>query len=223
MPTIERPKLHVEGINDAHVVHQLLVRHQLDWPLHKDKRPNSDFDPTAPEIRQVGNKEAVLNAMELVTLSSDRPVGFVLDADLVPQNRWQMVCGKLRGVGLELPDEIPKEGFVANSRDYRTRVGVWLMPDNHRDGALETFLEDLAENSDQLLSIAESSTTDALTNGAKFPTTKHRKAVLHTWLAWQKEPGMRYGEAIKAKFFHVNSPTAQAFVSWCKRVFLCGE
>jgi len=221
MPTTERPTLHVEGIDDAHVVHQLLARHQLDWPMHRDKRPDSQFDPRAPEIRQAGDWNAVLDAMELsVSVSSDRPVGFVLDTDLVPKARWQAVCHRLKRLGLELPAEVPREGFVAESENFRTRVGVWLMPDNQRDGALETFLEDLVGDGDQLLSIAENSTTHARQNGAQFPKAKCRKAVLHTWLAWQKEPGLPYGAAIKARFFQVDSPAAQAFVSWCKRVFL---
>ena len=38
---------------------------------------------------------------------------------------------------------IPKAGFVGESVSYRTRVGVWLTPDNEREGTLEHFLETL--------------------------------------------------------------------------------
>ena len=45
------------------------------------------------------------------------------------------------------------------------------------------------------------------------------KAVLHTWLAWQEEPGLQYGTAMRARFFRDDSPAAQAFVTWFCAVF----
>ena len=181
--------------------------------MHKDKRSDSDFHPKAPEIKQAGGKDAVLNAMALaVSVSGDRPVGFVLDADLVPGARWQAVCDRLEGLGLQLPAEAPREGFVANSEIYRTRVGVWLMPDNQRDGALETFLEDLVEDADQLLSTAEQSTAHARDIGALFPKAKCRKAVLHTWLPAGRA-GLPYTGGDQERKFSRRNP-APELVSW---------
>ena len=93
------------------------------------------------------------------------------------------------------------------------------MPDNQQRGALEEFLIDLIPKDDCLLSLAESSTNEAREKGAKFSETKHQKAVLHTWLAWQKDPGRPYGWAITSRFFRHDSPTAQTFVTWYKRLF----
>ena len=61
-----------------------------------------------------------------------------------------------------------------------------LMPDNQREGALEQFLEDLVDDNDPLLPIAARSTSEAAESGAEFPEVDHRKAVLHSWLAWQQ-------------------------------------
>ena len=220
MLAIERSNLHVEGPNDVHVVHHLLLRHGFDCPIRGDKRPQDEFAGSVPKITPAGDKDAVLATIETaVPVSNDRSVGFILDTDENPRNRWRAVCDRLGEFGLELPDQIPNEGFVADVEDFRARVGVWLMPDNQRAGALEHFLQDLVAATDPLFPLAESSTAQAKTCGAKFAEIHRRKAVLHTWLAWQKEPGVPYGRAIQAKYFTIDSPAALAFVEWFKRVF----
>ena len=220
MAAVERSNLYVEGTHDVHVVHHLLFRHGFDCPIVGDKRPQRSFAANVPEIMPAGDKDAVLAAIGTAArLSNDRSAGFVLDADENPGNRWLAVCDRLREFGLELPDEIPNEGFVADIADSQARVGVWLMPDNQRAGALEYFLQDLVEDSDPLLALAETCTSEANKSGAEFPEVDRPKAVLHTWLAWQKEPGLPYGAAIKARFFRDDSPAALAFVEWYRRVF----
>ena len=120
--------------------------------------------------------------------STGRAAGFVLDADEVAQDRWRAVCGRLEGVGLTPPDEIPGSGYVGHAGAYQARVGVWLMPDNRRSGALEEFLQDLVDSRDSVFPIAEESTDLAKGRGAPFPDSQRRKAVLHAWLAWQGTP-----------------------------------
>ena len=187
MPAFERSRLHVEGRDDVHVVKHLLLRHDIDCPLEKDSRPACDFARNVPEIRGTHDRNAVLDSIEpAVRVSNGRSVGFLLDSDGEPRDRWRAVCERLRVFELDLPDEIPPEGFVVDVAEFRARVGVWLMPDNRREGALEQFLEDLVDDEDALFPIAERSTAEARRNGAEFPAADHRKAVLHTWLAWQK-------------------------------------
>ena len=220
MPAIKRSNLHVEGTNDVHVVHHLLLRHGIECPIRGDRRPQCEFAANVPEIAPAGNIDAVLAAIgTAVPVSNGRSVGFILDTDQNPRIRWRAVCDRLGEFGIELPDEMPHEGFVADVADFRARVGVWLMPDNQRTGALEHFLQDLVEDNDPLLPVAESSTAEARESGAKFPEADLRKAVLHAWLAWQKAPGLPYGRAIQAKYFTIDSPAALAFVDWYRRVF----
>ena len=220
MPTLERSNLHVEGPNDVHVVHHLLLRHGIDCPISGDKRSQNEFAPNVPEINPAGDKDAVLAAIgTAVPVSNGRSVGFVMDADTVLRNRWQEVRAELGKFVLGLPNEIPPNGFVVDVDQFGARVGVWLMPDNQRAGALEQFLEDLVDDEDSLLPIARRSTAEAKERGAKFAEVDRRKAVLHAWLAWQEAPGLPYGAAIKAQFFGVDSPTALAFVDWYRRVF----
>ena len=155
-----------------------------------------------------------------VTTSNDKAIGFVLDADGASEDRWRSVRTRIDGLGLNLPNKIPKGGFVGKTNDdYKARVGVWMMPDNRRSGAIEEFLQDLIDNGDALLQLAETSTTSARGLGAAFPDAKQRKAVLYTWLAWQKRPGVPYGTAIRARYFQHDSLAALAFVDWFRRVF----
>ena len=220
MPTLKRSTLHVEGTDDVHVVKHLLLRHRIDCPLERDSRPAREFAANAPEIRGAHDRKAVLDSIQpAVRFSNGRSVGFVLDADAQPRDRWRAVCSRLRVFGLNLPDLIPSGGFVDDVAEFGARVGVWLMPDNQREGALEQFLQDLVDDDDALLPIAERTTTEAAESGADFPEVDRQKAVLHTWLAWQTEPGLPYGTAIKARYFRDDSPAALAFVDWYRRVF----
>lgn len=208
--------LHVEGKDDVHAIGHLLLRHGIDCKRVPVliKHPGGDEDDTP------GGASRLLAGMQVdVKASTGRSVGFVLDADEVPGDRWRAVCDRLEPVGLTLPNEIPAAGFVDDASDVKARVGVWLMPDNRRSGALEGFLQDLVEIEDPLLPLADESTRHAKEQGARFPDSAQPKAVLHAWLAWQESPGLPYGSAIRARYFGHDSAAALAFVEWFRHVF----
>lgn len=203
--------LRVEGKDDEHVIKNLLSRHGVDY---------SDIDIRGAGNGDSGGRSKLLQGMALaIKTSSGRSIGYVLDADRAAEDRWRSVQARIRETGLTLPDPIPEDGFVGYSSDFQTRVGVWLMPDNRRTGALEDFLQDLVPEGDILIQLAEKSTDKAKNAGAEFPDTARTKAILHTWLAWQKRPGVPYGTAITAHYFQRDSPAALAFVDWFRRVF----
>ena len=217
MPLSEASTLRVEGKDDEHAIGHLLLRHCIDC-----KRIPVDIKSTDDSGHHTtSGMDALLEGMPTeVKSGTGRSVGFVLDADQDAGDRWNAVCDRLKGVGLTLPHRIPQEGFVGEASTVQARVGVWLMPDNQRSGALEEFLRDLVRSNDPLLPIAERSTHEAKEQGARFPDTAQLKAVLHAWLAWQQRPGLPYGVAIRAQFFAHDSAAALAFVEWFKRVFL---
>ena len=195
------------------------MRHGIDY----DRKP---WPTWFPSIETAGGKDELLDDVQRsVRASSGRRVGFVLDADFPLLDRWRAMSSRLRSVGVEAVEGIPREGFVGESGEYRTRVGVWLMPDNQQEGergegTLERFLESLVKEADPLLPYAREATTLAKTaHGASYPDGDVKKAVLHAWLAWQREPGLPYGTAIKARYFRHDSPVAEQFVAWFRRVF----
>ena len=210
----ERSQLRVEGIDDENAIRHLLIRHGVDF------EPET-WPAWVPYINQADDKDKLLLSVKVsVSTNTDRAVGFVLDADSSLQDRWRAMLLRLRDAGVDAPDSVPPEGFVGESQTYRTRVGVWLMPDNRRDGTLEDFLETLIEEADPLLPHAQESTMLAKKlHGAQFRDVDEKKAVLHAWLAWQRRPGVPYGTAIRARYFRQDSPVAQRFVAWFRRVF----
>lgn len=220
MPALERSNLHVEGTDDVHTIKHLLLRHGFDCPISGDTRSDGNFSDRVPKIKAAGDQLRVLEAMSTAPLvSTNKSVGFVLDADEKPENRWDAVRDRLRDFDLKLPKNIPEDGFIDEIAALRARVGVWLMPDNQRSGALEDFLQDLVDKEDCLISLALRSTDEAKSKGAGFSENSRKKAVLHAWLAWQKDPGLPYGSAIKAEYFRADSLTALAFVGWYKKLF----
>ena len=214
-----RSSLRVEGRDDLHAILHLLIRNGLDY---EQQQPL--WLPSIDEIK--GGRTGVLDNLErLVRASANARVGFVLDADDSVENTWRAVSRRLEMAGVEPPRAVPAEGFVGESGEYKARVGVWLMPDNRQEGergegTLERFLETLVQEADPLLPHAREATRRAKTeHGASYPDGDVKKAVLHAWLAWQKEPGLPYGTAIKARYFRHDSPAARTFVDWFRRVF----
>lgn len=236
-----RPKLHVEGRNDLYALANLLVRHGIDYDQDEDVWPpefpkfyaavSDSIDPT----RESAGLDAVLTAVtEEVRNQAGRTVGFVVDADVDPVNRWMELRDRLAGsrvvtldpapIPVQQLSVIPESGFVGVSEEYRTRVGIWMMPDNKSAGALERFLASLVpkDSSGTLPSLyvfAEQQTMSAPSNGAQFREVDLLKATLACWLAWQRSPGRPYGTAIRAGYFDKDSPEANLFVTWFKTLF----
>lgn len=209
--SLERPTLHVEGEDDKHTIIHLLSRHGISFDL--GLRP--------VDIKVEGCDTKVLNEMKVaVKAASGRSVGFVIDADRTIADRWRQICSELKSLDLPTPDTPPESGYIQDLPSLRVRVGVWLMPDNKQDfGKLENLLRALVPKDDPLLSHAEKSTDVAADLGAAFTANDRIKAVLHAWLAWQREPGRPYGTAVKARFFEADVAVAQEFVKWFKAVY----
>ncbi|HEY4309954.1 MAG TPA: DUF3226 domain-containing protein [Pirellulales bacterium] len=217
--SMQRPTLYVEGSDDDHTIRHLLIRSGIDY----DKTP---WPANYPEVKQVemkaksGGIDALINLIApAIKLSTDRPIAFVVDADSNRAARWAAVRAKLLSVGLEPPEEMEPRGFIGQSATFRSRVGVWLMPDNQRDGTLEHFLRDLISTDDTLIGHSETATATAKEIGAKFAETARLKAQLHAWLAWQEEPGCPYGTAMRAHYFRHDNELAKRFVAWFRDLF----
>ena len=199
--------LFVEGQDDLHALLHLLLRRgvQLDDIAIEERGGTTGIlRVIAPEVR----------------VRTGSVVGFVVDANDQPRNRWRAVANRLREVRVDVDGESPSEhGFIGRSAYYGTRVGVWLMPDNLRPGAIENFLGDLIASNDALFRLATEATRRATELGAGFKSGDRRKAELHSWLAWQKEPGLPYGTAIKARYFSDTSPVADRFLDWFCELF----
>lgn len=209
--TLEIPELHVEGGDDIHTIIHLLRRHSV----------NMDDGVRPIVIVPAKNVDQLLeNVPRAIKAATSRPVGFVVDIDVPIMDRWAQVRNRLREAQVDAPDQCPPSGFIGRRRGYPSDVGVWLMPDCTTDrGKLEDLLTTLIPNDNKLWPHARTSTDEAKKIGAAFGDADRDKASIHAWLAWQKEPGLPFGTAIKAKFFNDDSPQALAFLRWLKRLY----
>ena len=70
-----------------------------------------------------------------------------------------------------------------------------------------------------ILPYARRATQAAREYGAKFSDNDEIKAIVHSWLAWQKEPGLPFGTALNASFLDHKSPFALPFLKWMHALF----
>ncbi|TWT41790.1 hypothetical protein RAS1_29130 [Phycisphaerae bacterium RAS1] len=209
--SLELPELFVEGNTDLYLIVQLLARHGVT--LDKNLGP--------VRLKDAKNDKGVLDAMRTAArASTNRAVGFVIDADKSVASRWQAICDRLKDLGLGLPPSATASGFIGESAALKTRVGVWIMPDNATDaGNLEDLVQTLVSANDGLFPHAKSATDKAFSLDPRFVPQDRSKAELYCWLAWQREPGVSFGEALKFHFLRHDSEVARTFVAWFKTLF----
>jgi hypothetical protein len=206
----------VEGKDDLHVIRNLWLAQGesidafgIEWPQGND-----------PES---GGKGALLAALP-VQLRREQleRLGIVLDADESPESAWYAVTNRLRDEGYSVPSRLDANGLVLDHpTDDGPRVGVWLMPDNSLPGKVEDFVRMLIPAGDELAVEADGALKVIEGKDVQRYAVKDRpKAFIHTWLAWQDEPGRPMGAAITRQYLDPISTQAERFVAWLRRLFL---
>jgi hypothetical protein len=56
--------------------------------------------------------------------------------------------------------------------------------------------------------------------GVRFKEVHESKARIHTWLAWQEEPGKPVGQAITARYLDANMPHVRQLLDWIRELFI---
>ncbi len=201
-------KLLIEGPNDRHVIKALCKQHHID----------------TEEIFAFKSSNGIEALMESISPHLKTPrlstLGIVLDADQNIEARWHSVMNRLQEAGYaDLPETPQADGTIIVD-DEKPTVGIWVMPNNQLPGILENFIADLIPDGDELAAKAETILQEieqARLN--KYSSVKHPKAFIHTWLAWQKNPGQPMGLAITAHSLNHNAPLANSFIQWLQRLF----
>lgn len=57
----------------------------------------------------------------------------------------------------------------------------------------------------------------------RFSMLKKPKALIHSWLAYQEDPGRPLGQAVSARYLDPNLPAADLFSSWLSKLFFLPE
>ncbi|MFN8345125.1 MAG: DUF3226 domain-containing protein [Spirosomataceae bacterium] len=147
-------------------------------------------------------------------------IGVILDADISLESRWQSLKKQLESLGYELPLQPDKNGTIIEGRDRNPTIGIWLMPDNNATGMLEDFVKFLVPEEDTLLVEADRILREIEQEHLhKYGLIHKSKARIHTWLAWQEDPGTPLGLAITKNYLTTQSEHCQQFVAWLNRLF----
>lgn len=204
-----RTILLVEGDDDEHVLKHICGNRGV---------------PHLDEVHTHGGVQALLESIPVrLRLSQDGDiVGVVIDADTDVNARWRSLRDRLITVGYQdVPADPTPDGTILDPplRTLLPRVGIWIMPDNRTNGILEDFLRFLVPQEGILFQHVQSSVATIPEADRRFTALAEPKAIIHTWLAWQEEPGKPLGTAITARFLDPNVPQVDVLVSWLNRLF----
>jgi hypothetical protein len=225
----------VEGATDQRVIPWLMEHNGIEWEKNKEpvniKILNSNRDRENLSLNHKQTIDTITTQLKESQLSA---LGLMLDNDYRPQDKWKSVkniCEKAiikyyqdqypeRQIP-QFPDQLEKDGLIIDLEN-NIKFGIWMMPDNQTEGMLETFLTYLisSENNETWL-YAQETAIEARKKGASYKEFHQDKAKIHTWLAWQDEPGRQLHEAVKYKILDPQHPKGQAFVNWFKRLYDC--
>jgi len=205
-------RLIFEGHDDKHVVMNLLFNHK-----HEGKNLCSHFNEKDCKIKD-GIDHLIDTLNEELGATDLGRLGVILDADTDLARQWARVTRVLDDYGCRnVPAAPSADGTIVETTDGK-RIGIWVMPDNRSAGALEDFVARLIASGDVLWPKAQSDVNNIPVQNRRFKETYLSKAHIHTWLAWQEEPGTRMGETFRKRYLDPNHPQANAFVSWIKRL-----
>lgn len=198
----------VEGSDDEHVLKHIC-----------GERGVGKLD----EVKPQGDVFRLLENFPVRLKESDvEALGVVIDADTDAATRWQSLRDRLTKAGYQnVPATPAPAGTLLNPPpdSLLPRVGIWIMPDNQTKGILEDFLHFLVPSGSKLFGHVKSSVAAIPEGERRFSQLAEPKAVIHTWLAWQQEPGRPMGTAITAKFLDASVPQVDVLVAWLKALF----
>ena len=206
----DRKILLVEGTDDEHVLKHICGNRGI---AHLD------------EVEKYGSVEKLIESIGVrlpLLIEEGDVVGIVIDADTDISARWQSIRDRITNIGYQnVPDQPDPDGTILDppSVTYLPRLGVWIMPNNQTSGILEDFLRFLVPQPNILFHHAKVSVATIPEGERRFKQLDEPKAVIHTWLAWQEEPGRPFGTAISACFLDPNVPEVDVLATWLKRLF----
>ncbi len=209
-----RQLLIVEGINDLHAIQSLIDKRGIKLKFNHENY-----------IRSAGDVDRAINLFgQALNNPSIQNVGIVIDANSIG------IYKRLNKLKAFLKNNLPKERFdklqiqkggIVVVEENMPIIGIWFMPDNESKGYLEHFLAKMIPVENELWQHVLK-TVDELSQKdfCEFKEKEKQKALIHTWLAWQKSPGLPFGTAVKSGYFDVNSPSVEPFLKWFENTFL---
>ncbi|HEX8213646.1 MAG TPA: DUF3226 domain-containing protein [Longimicrobium sp.] len=200
--------LWVEGKDDSAVANSLCAAHEVPQGICKVEPKN-------------GVNEILDTFFTRLKAPGAERFGIVVDANGNAQARWDSIRRTLSEYGYaEIPERLLLGGMIVPAPPHRPLFGAWIMPDNGAPGALEDFASALVPRDDVLWKRAGEAVDAIPEQDRRFPAGRRSKAHMHTWLAWQEQPGSPMGQAIGKGDLDAHAPAAQSFVAWLRRLMV---
>jgi hypothetical protein len=211
-------RLLVEGKQDLKVLDHVCYAHGVvigdKIPVEKcafELKPHEGFDSLRAELKVALKGSALTH------------IGVVVDADeLSPETglsgRWSSIRQVFLDFGYACP-KLPEPGGTILRQEECPTVGFWVMPDNLSEGKLETFISALVPSESPLWAWANESMGKVPLCEERFVEKDRVKALVHTYLAVQKQPGTPMGSAVRNHYFDANVELALRFMTWIQNVF----
>jgi hypothetical protein len=180
--------------------------------------------PKIDEIQPQNSVQELLENFPVRLKQSDiEALGVVIDADTNLAARWRSLQNRLSQAGYEnVPEDPVSNGTILDPPEgvsLLPRLGIRIMPDNQNTGILEDFLRFLVPDDSTLFEHVKNSVAAIPAEEWRFSELAEPKAIIHTWLAWQEEPGKPLGTAITARYLDPSVAQVDVLVSWLNRLF----
>jgi hypothetical protein len=193
-------KLLVEGNDDQHVI----------WALCEKFKINEAFDVIDCE----GIEKLFDQIPVRLKQSNIDTIGIIIDADSDLQLRWNHLKQLLNAQGFVLPEILPESGLILSELG-RITIGVWIMPNNNLNGMLEDFINFLVPPDDALFPIINENLNEIERKQLnKYKLIHKSKAIVHSWLSVQEDPGTPMGLSITKRYLTTDD-------NICKKIIGC--
>ncbi len=198
-------KLLVEGNDDQHVI----------WALCEQFKISESFDVIDCE----GIDKLLVQIPVRFKQSNLDTIGIIIDADSDLSIRWNNLKQILNPQGLIFPDMLPGDGLIVRELGMIT-IGIWIMPNNNLNGMIEDFVTFLVPIDDDVLPIIKENLNEIeLKKLNKYKPVHKSKAVIHSWLAVQEDPGTPMGLSITKRYLTTDEKNCSSFVQWLNNLF----
>ena len=149
-------------------------------------------------------------------------LGIVIDADTNIDNRWASIREVFLDNNYTFPDNHDASGIVTpHTTNIIPIVGVWIMPDNKRNGMIEDFFKHFIPPDDLLLPHVNTTLDQLNHEPFNYIPQPRSKAEIRTWLAWLKKSESLMGYALHNKKinWNYNNELSNKFILWLQRLF----
>ncbi|KXK51249.1 MAG: hypothetical protein IPM61_08405 [Chlorobi bacterium] len=213
----------VEGHDDLHCLVGLIKAWAIPLTVTGRGRTLVERDDAVAliEIREKGGWEKLRDTLDVELDASDlQRLGILVDANGHPDRRYQSLQEFFQKHGYgDFPSKHDALPAIVDHAG-KPRIGIWLMPNNTDSGTLEDFLRMLIPEPNTLWSRAETCVGSIPAEERLFSESDRKKAVTHTYLAWQKQPGNPFGIAVSSGAFNPQAAAAQKLRDWFTQLFM---